>query len=119
MVAKTLPSAKTLLTELKLTLADQFTRNKIAKSSVAAKIEAPNNLQQGDASISNTVTLTLTPIAKVVYIQAWANFKVRLTQNAVTIELPCTGLFLHYGAIDSLEVVGNDATVVRLQYIYS
>jgi hypothetical protein len=120
MAFKRLPTDKTIVAELKLEIADQFTRVKIAKESMAARISEDLGISSGDFSVTNTTPLILNNIKKMVYIKCYGEVLLRIGYQTTAVqEMPCRGLFLYYGEIDSLEIRSSSAEVLRVSYIYA
>jgi len=120
MAMKRLPTDKTVVTELKIQLVDQFTRNRIVTETIAARISQDQGLKTGDSTVTDTQSLILSNIEAMVYINSWGNFLLRLEYADQSIqEVPCTGLFLLYGKLKTVEVRAAQPGPLRLSYIYA
>jgi hypothetical protein len=120
LTAKRLPTDKTVVTELKIQLADQFTRNRIISESIAARVSQDVGFKQGDATITLMQPLILTDIRAMVYIHSWGSFLLRVAYKDTAVqEVPCSGLFLMYGELDSVEIHSATDEQLRVAYVYS
>lgn len=120
MAVKRLPTDKTLVTSIEIQLADQQTRNRVITESIAARVSQEVGFKQGDATITLTNPLVLSPVQSMVYIHSWGPFLLRIGyQNTAAQEVPCSGLFLFYGSLDSVEIHGTVDAPLRVSYIYS
>jgi hypothetical protein len=120
MAAKRLPTDKTVVAEIKIQLADQFTRNRIISESQAARVSQDVGFKQGDATITLMQPLSLVDIRTMVYIHSYGPFLMRIAYKDTAVqEVPCSGLFLMYGEIDSIEIHAALDEVLRVSYVYS
>jgi hypothetical protein len=120
MSVKRLPAEKTIVTELSVVLADQFIRNRLITDSVATKVPFEVGVKTGDATTGLLTPLVLSDIKQMVYINAWGPIQLKITDstNAV-INVSCTGTFLLYGALLSVEVKPAIDEQLRLSYVYA
>ena len=117
---KNLPYDKTVVLELKVTLADLMSRNVALKSSVASAIPLTDTYNSGDTTATQEVPLQITDAKNCLILSSFADFLVIVRGETEDIALPCKGLFIHNGPIEKVWVkppVGVDA--VRVQYIWS
>jgi hypothetical protein len=120
MSMKRLPTDKTVVTELKIQLVDRFTRNRVVSETISARISQDSGLKTGDATVTDTQSLILSDIESLVYVNAWGNFLLRLEYaDQVVQEVPCTGLFLLYGKLKTVEIRSAQPGPLRLSYIYA
>lgn len=120
MALKRLPTDKTVLTELKLVLADRFARNRLLSESMAARVTNDQGVRTGDATVTRTRSIILNDIQSMIYVHSWGPMLLRLqfVDTAVQ-EMPCSGLFLMYGQITSVEIHAAREEDLRLSYVYS
>ena len=111
--------AKTVVTSFDVQIVDMHLRQKQMKEAISAKILPTTNFTTADATVSTTSIVTLKGITTVLVISCWSAIALSLTQGTSTIVVPCTGLFIFYGAIDQVDIIGTNATGVRLSYLYA
>lgn len=115
-MSKNLPYNKTVVSELKVTLADLVQRTVVLKSSVAAPIPVNDAFNSGDATLSSSNSLTIPGANSIVLLSSFQDFEVVIDQRV----LLCRGLFLHNGTIPQIVVrAPADTPNVRLHYLYS
>lgn len=115
-MSKNLPYNKTVVSELKVTLADLVQRTVVLKSSVAAPIPVNDSFNSGDTTISPTNPLVIPGANSIVLLSSFQDFEVVIDQRV----LVCRGLFLQNGTMPPIVVrAPADVPSVRLQYLYS
>ncbi len=120
MTNKRLPTDKTLVSELKIVLADKDRRNRIITESIAAKVSQEIGFKQGDATVTQTQPLILNDIRVMTYIHSWGPFLMRLEYDNMSVqEVPCTGLFLLYGQLTSVEIHALNDEQLHISYVYA
>ncbi len=118
MANKIQPLDRTLVTEFNIFAADINTRVRQLTGSIAAKVSATDNFVSGDANVGPILDITLNPINKFVIIHSYSELLLDLTNaSGIITDVPCSGLFVHYGALTSIKIKAAVAT--RLTYIYS
>ena len=117
---KKLPYERTVVTEVKVHVADLLSRTSVLRSSVAAPILLPNSYNSGDALITLGTPLNIPQVQCCLILSSFENFDV-VFPGAEEVVLQCRGLFVHNGAMSGRVVVRPPAGVesVRLQYIWS
>ena len=116
---KNLPYEKTVVTEVKITLADLLTRNVLLKNSVAAAIPVEDSFRSGDMTITQDAPLQITGVKNCLILSSFQDFVVIIRGESEDVYLPCRGLFIHNGSINSVWVKTLDGVSVRLQAIWS
>jgi hypothetical protein len=116
---KSLPYDKTVVSELKVHLADLLTRSVVMKSAVSAPIPLEVPYNSGDAIISHGSPLQIQSTQACVILNSMEDFEV-VFPGAEEVVLHCRGLFVNYGR--SGRIVVRPPTGVeklRLQYIWA
>ena len=118
---KQLVLIRSVVAEVNLTLADQYTRNRIIKESIAGKVTPDLGLTQGQFTVTDTLPFIMPPTQVMVYIQSWDNFLLRVayTGNTSVVDIPCDGLFILYGQTQSVEVHCGIGETRLISYVYA
>lgn len=120
-VSKILPTDKSVVTEFKVTVADIHLRTKKMAASISARVPRDANFQEGDYNVTNALPLLLNSVKAMVLIHSFEPVLISLSnENGMLNDIKCSGLFMMYGAFDSVEVKAPEAgKTVRLTYLYS
>jgi len=113
---KTLPLAKTLVTEFRTELADVYLRQKHLKESIAAKIPSTSNLRVGDFNLTQPNQLVLDDIQVAVEVHGYEDFIIDLVNQMTSVSFTCTGLFIVFGQFDRV-VVRKSTVDTRITYL--
>lgn len=116
MAYKRQPLDKTVVTEFNVHVADIHIRQKQFKAAIAAMIPRDSGLKSGDTNITDVLSLELEEIHSVLIINSWENFLLELENQGSSVVVPCTGLFIHYGALDKI-VVRKALVDTRITYL--
>lgn len=118
---KILPLDKTVLTEFKIQVADIHRRSKHMVESIAVRVPNSGKFISADATVDQNTGLDLLDITSVVAIHSFSPIVLVLQDLAGgTVTVPCTGLFLVYGAFARVTIrVPVGSTAIRLAYIYA
>lgn len=120
MLSKRLPYDKTVVTEMRVQLADILSRTVRLKSSVATPILTDRAFNNGDVNISDAVPLHVVGVASVLILSSLQAFNVVLRNAGGEVQLTSNGLFVHTGAADEVFVTPiSGEAFTRLQYIWS
>jgi len=124
-IYKTQPLNRTFALKFESEIADIHTRHSKIRGSIASKIPADKSFVDGDAVAEVLVPVVISNIERFIVISAYGNFNVAVTQGLNTINLMCTGIFVFFGAIDSINITAVPAippeldTPIRFAYSYS
>lgn len=116
---KKLPYEKTVVSELKVTLADLLTRNVVLRSSSAAPVPSDLPYHSGDAIVTLGQPLNIPSTAACVVLSSFENFEV-VFPGPEEVVLTCRGLFVHNGSSGRIVVrpiPSSDSA--RIQYIWA
>lgn len=119
--SKRLPTAKTVVFEFSVQLADILARNVRMKGSAASQLLDSQAFNNGDVNVDNANPYLINGVKSIVVLQSFDPFHVSITDVAGTqITIECNGLFVHQGAISQISIVPNpNYPVIRLQYLWS
>lgn len=120
MLSKRLPYDKTVVTEVRVQLADILSRTVRLKNSVATPVLANRPFNNGDVNITEAMPLVLDDVASIVILSSLQPFNVVLKNAGGEVAITSSGLFIHTGAAEQVVAtpVSGEAST-RLQYIWS
>lgn len=114
------PTSKTVVTDYKVQVVDINLRLKSLAGAMAAHIPEDSDLITADYTVTNTKTALLNGITTVVVVQSFGPFLVSISNaSGMITDIPCTGLFIMYGALDSVEVKSTTDLPARISYFYA
>lgn len=117
---KHLPYDKTVVTELKVQLADVLTRTVLLKSSVAAPIPTDSVFNHGDITITKDKPFTIPATKSILVLSSLEDFHLDIQGDVTSINVVCRGLFINNGETGQVVVTVPDGVErIRLQYIWS
>ena len=119
--SKIQPLDKTVVTEFKIQVADIHLRTKYLNGSIAVKVPRDGAFTTSDANVTDIKHVLLNDIKSIVAIHSFEPFEIDISNaTGMLTGLKCSGLFLFYGALDSVTIraVGPNSTV-RLAYLYA
>ena len=120
MVAKIQQLDKTVVTEIKIQVADINIRQNHMKGAFSAKIPQTSPFVQADTTVTDTLPAVLDNINVVVAIQCWQPVVLELQSLSGTIsQVPCTGLFVVHGKFSRITVRGTTPVGTRISYLYA
>lgn len=111
---------KTLLTEIKCTLADVNMRKRLTGGSIAKRVGRGQSFIVGDETCGPTddEAFLIGKVETAIIIQCFGSLKLKITYGTGELsEVPCSGLFVLYGQLDSIEV--RSAAPTRFSYVRS
>lgn len=112
------PLDKTVVTEFNIHVADIHMRIKQMNGSQAARVARDGSFAQGDFNADSEIPFTLVDVKRVIAIQSWQPLKITLVKDEQSMEFPCSGLFITYGAFDSVSIrAASPGDPVRVTYI--
>ncbi len=119
MAEKKLPYEKTVVTEIKVHLADLLSRTVVLKNSVAATVSIANAFNSGDTTISLGSPLNIERVSSCLILSSMENFEV-VFPGPEEVVLLCKGLFVHNGSCGRVVVRPPvNISQVRLQFVWS
>lgn len=105
------PTDRTLVTEFKMTVADIHLRKRVTGGSIAKRVNAETDFIAGDAVAGPDAPFKISNIKTAVLIQGFQPFKLNIRYGDSILEnVPCSGLFVHYGELDEVEVLSDTNT---------
>lgn len=115
---KSLSTDITLVTELKVQLVDRYTRNRLKLESNSVKIPNTVSVNNTDIVITELSPYIIQNISAIICITSWDKFNLRLTYNDLSVSnIPCTGTFLLYGALQEVLISSTSTTPIRVSVI--
>jgi hypothetical protein len=118
--SKIQPTDKTVVTDFKLQIVDLQLRLRNIAGAMAAHIPSTADLTSADFTVSNGKSALLNNVTTVVIVQSFSPFLVSLSNaSGMITDIPCTGLFIVYGAFDSVEVKSVADAATRISYLYA
>lgn len=120
MSKKLMATDKTVVTDFKVQIVDMHIRLKQFGGAKAAHIVNHSNIHQADYTVTKTERALMNFVKTLVIIESFGDVVLALSNGSGQItDVVCTGLFIFYGELDSVEVRAIDDTPVRISYIYS
>ena len=108
--------ARTVVMAFNVRVADAFTTTRTMQGSIAARVNLDQPYLTGDAVAEPDNPTVLTGISRVVIVQAYRPFKLRITyKTGQLVDVPCSGLFVLYGELDRVEVHADEP--LRFTYV--
>lgn len=118
-MSKIQPLDKTIVTELKVQVADIHTRLKHLQASIAAKVPRTSQFTVSDATVVSGNEILINNITAAIIVSAFDSFQLDISNSSGQIvNMECTGLFIYYGQLDSVVIKVQPGKEVRLSYIY-
>ncbi len=114
-------TSKTVVTEFKVQVVDINLRLRNIAGAMAKHLPDTANLQSGDCTVMDGQTQLMNNITTVVIIDAFEPVLLSISNSSGEIqELQCSGLFIFYGQLDSVEVkVATPLAKTRISYLYA
>ncbi len=108
---KALPTDKSVLTEFQVVVADIYTRSNKLKGAMSVKVPESGSYTSSDFTVAHDRPTTLTSIERCIIVNSFQPFVIDITRSGqTTTGIPCQGLFVLYGALDSVKVYGVSPT---------
>jgi hypothetical protein len=115
---KSQPLDRTLVTEFKVQVADLYTRTRSLQGSIAKKVSQTTEYKTGDANVGPTTPFVITDILVGVIISGYSDILLTISYSTgQVIDVPCSGLFILYGQLDSVSI--SAAAPTRITYVAS
>lgn len=112
------PLDKTIVTEFKVTVADIHLRKRAIGGSIAKRVSSDTDFVSGDADCGPNKDFTISGIKTAVMVHGFRSFTVSIRYGSGEIvDVPCHGLFVFYGELDSVTVKSSEPT--RFSYVRS
>ena len=116
--SKTQPTARTMLTEFRMQIADVSLRQSVARGSIAKRVSDESPFSSGDAVCNPDAPFVIENIKTAILIQAYRSFNLTIQyKDGALVDVPCSGLFLLYGELDRVEVSATEQ--LRFSYVKS
>jgi len=116
---KNQPYSKTVVTEVRIQLADLLTRTVLLKSSAAAPILDTDQFNSGDYNVAVDNPLYISEVKNIIVVSSFTDFNVVLNGVAESITLNCKGLFIHVGQLSGVVITPAGPAPIRVQCIVS
>lgn len=120
-ISKIQPLDKTIVAQFQIHVADIHMRTRQMNGSQAVRVSRDGTFTQGDTNIDPVEPLVLKNIKGMIAINSWQPMLLSLKNESGLIEnLPCSGLFIFYGAIDEVTVrAAAPGDPVRITYVFA
>ncbi len=118
-IRKRQPLDKTIVTEFKVQVADIHARRTKAQGSIAKRVNIEASFRSGDETVTTVRPFTVEGIKTAVLVHAYTDIVLDLKyKDGEIASVPCSGLFILYGELDSVTVRAKYAAeAVRFIYL--